>query len=123
AAVESPYERAQAVPGLSVAGAVRRGSQPGGMDLVVQAKRRAWRAYANVNNFYSEPVGPWGALVGVDYNGASRWGDRTSAQFYSTFDISEQQVIKLSHTRVLGPDATSVNLAYLRAWARPPGGT
>jgi hemolysin activation/secretion protein len=120
-AVEAAYERAQAVPGLAVAGAVRRGSQPGGMDLVIQAKRKSWRAYANVNNFYSEPVGPWGALVGVDYNGASRFGDRTSAQFYSTFDISEQQVLKLSHTRVLSADATSLNVEYLRAWARPRG--
>ncbi|HZZ36321.1 MAG TPA: POTRA domain-containing protein [Caulobacteraceae bacterium] len=120
-AVESAYERAQAVPGLAVAGAVRRGSQPGGMDLVIQAKRKTWRAYANVNNFYSEPVGPWGALVGVDYNGASRFGDRTSAQFYSTFDISEQQVLKLSHTRVLSADATSLNVEFLRAWARPRG--
>src|SRR5260221_3694042 len=97
------------------------GSQPGGLDLVVQAKRRPWRAYANVNNFYSEPVGPWGALVGVDYNGGSRYGDRSSGQFYSTFDISEQQVLKLSHTRVLNADATSLSFEFLRAWARPRG--
>src|SRR5260221_1868579 len=119
--VEAAYERAQAVPGLSVAGAVRQGIQPGGLDLVVQAKRRAWRAYANVHNFYSEPVGPWGALVGVDYNGGSRYGDRSSAQFYSTFDISEQQVLKLSHTRVVNADATSLSFEVLRAWGRPRG--
>jgi hypothetical protein len=50
--VEAAYERAQDVPGLTVAGSLRRGGVPGGMDLVVQARRRTWRTYANLNNLY-----------------------------------------------------------------------
>ena len=68
--VESAYQQAKDVPGLAVSGTLRRGSQPGGMDLVVDAQRNEWRTYANVNDLYADPVGPWGALFGVDHFGS-----------------------------------------------------
>lgn len=119
--LERSYELARTLPGLSIAGALRRGTKPGGMDLVVQTRRRSWRAYVNVNNLFSEPVGPWGALVGADIFGGSAHGDVTSIQLYSTFDTEEQQVLRLSHTRRINGDGTTLSASYLLAEANPQG--
>lgn len=119
--VDSAYQMAKAVPGLAVAGALRRGEEPGGMDLVVQAQREAWRAYANVNSLYPDTTGPWGALLGVDYFGDSAWGDETSGQFYSSLDSGSQYVLRLSHQQRLNSIGTSLSLMTLFAWANPRG--
>jgi hemolysin activation/secretion protein len=119
--IEAAYEAAKAVPGLTVAGALRRGGKPGGIDLVVQARRESWRVYANVNNLYADPVGPWGVLVGVDYFGGSRFGDQTSVQLYSTTDWGEQQVFRASHMRRLTASGLAVSLTGLVAKAEPRG--
>lgn len=119
--LERSYELARTLPGLSIAGALRRGTKPGGMDLVVQTRRRSWRAYVNVNNLFSDPVGPWGALVGADIFGGSSYGDVTSIQLYSTFDTEEQQVLRLSHSRRINADGTTLSASYLLAEANPQG--
>lgn len=119
--LQRSYELARTTPGLSIAGALRRGSKPGGMDLVVQTRRRDWRAYANVNNLFSDPVGPWGVLVGADFFGASVYGDQTSVQAYTTFETDEQQVLRFSHSRRINAAGTTVNLSYLWAQASPQG--
>lgn len=119
AEMERAYELARTLPGLSMSGALRRGSEPGGMDLVVQTRRRSWRGYLNANNLFSEPVGPWGVLAGVDYFGGSTFGDTTTIQLYSTTDWGEQQVLRLGHSRRINGQGTAVNLTYLRADAEP----
>ncbi len=121
--VDSAYQMAKAVPGLAVAGALRRGDEPGGMDLVVQAQRQAWRLYANVNSLYPDATGPWGALLGLDYDGDSAWGDETSGQFYSSLDSGSQYVLRLSHVRRLNSVGTTLSLMTLFAWADPKGVT
>jgi hemolysin activation/secretion protein len=117
--VEQTYELARTIPGLSMSGALRRGSEPGGMDLVIQPRRKGWRGYVNVNNLFSEAVGPWGALVGVDIYGASLYGDQTTIQAYSTFDWEEQQVLRLGHSRRLNSHGTTVGFTYLWANSNP----
>lgn len=119
--VESSYELARQVPGLALSGALRRGSEPGGMNLVVQPRRKGWRAYTNVNNLFSEPVGPWGVLVGADFYGSSTYGDQTTVQYYTTFDSGEQQVVRLGHSRRLNASGTTVGLNYLWADSNPQG--
>jgi len=119
--LQRSYELARTTPGLSMAGALRRGSQPGGMDLVVQTRRRDWRAYTNVNNLFSDPVGPWGVLVGADFFGASQYGDQTSVQAYTTFEFDEQQVLRLSHSRRINAQGTTIGASYLWAQASPQG--
>lgn len=119
--VEGAYQRAKDVPGLALAGALRRGDEPGGMDLVIQAKRDRWRTYANLNNLYPRTTGPWGLLAGVDYFGDSTWGDQTTVQGYTSLDSGHQYVLRLSHTRRLNASGTTVSVMGLRAWARPAG--
>lgn len=120
--MQRSYELARTLPGLSIAGALRRGSKPGGMDLVVQTRRRSWRGYVNVNNLFSDPVGPWGALIGADFFGGSLYGDQTSVQLYSTLtDFDEQHVLRLSHSRRINAQGTTLSGSYLLAEANPAG--
>ncbi len=121
AAVESSYQRARDIPGLALAGALRRGGVPGGMDLVIQAKRQEWRLYANVNNFYPESTGPWGALFGIDHFGASTYGDQTSLQVFTSLDGGREEVVRLSHLQRLNASGTTLSLMGLGAWANPAG--
>lgn len=119
--VESTYELARTIPGLSMSGALRRGSEPGGMDLVIQPRRKGWRAYTNINNLFSDPVGPWGILVGADFYGSSLYGDQTTIQYYTTFDSGEQQVFRLGHTRRLNARGLTAGLTYMLADSNPQG--
>ncbi|MGA0599113.1 ShlB/FhaC/HecB family hemolysin secretion/activation protein [Caulobacter sp. KR2-114] len=120
-AIEGAYQRARDIPGLALAGALRRGTVPGGMDLVVQAKREEWRVYANVNNLYPDANGPWGALVGVDHFGGSEFGDQTSLQAYTSLDGGRQEVVRLTHQQRLNASGTTLTLMGLGAWANPKG--
>jgi len=117
--VEAAYERASAIPGLAVAGALNRGSVPGGMDLLIQAKREEWQFYANANNLYPDALGPWGALLGVNHYGGSRYGDEESAQVYESLDGGRQTVARASYERGLDASGTTLSLTALGAWADP----
>jgi hemolysin activation/secretion protein len=119
--VEAAYENAKAVPGLSVSGTLRRGSEPGGMNLVVDAQRDAWRTYANINDLYADAVGPWGMLAGVDYFGESNYGDETSLQVYTSLPTGRQTVIRGSHSRRLNESGTTINFTGLWGDANPQG--
>ncbi len=121
AAVEWAYERAKAVPGLAIAGSLRRGNVAGGMDLVMQSRRRTWTTYANVNDYYPDVVGPWGVLVGVDHYGASRYGDESSLQAYTSINSGSQVVLRASHQQTLNARGTTVSAMALAAWAHPGG--
>ena len=122
AEVETAYELAQKVPDLSVDGALRRGSQPGGMDLVVAARRAdPWRIYANVNNLYADPVGPWGVLVGADYSGATTYGDQASVQVYTSVPTGRQVLVRGSYAIGLNSSGTLLTASGLWGEASPKG--
>ena len=122
AEVESAYEIARRVPGLNVAGALRRGSEPGGMDLVVTAKRdEPWRFYANVNNLYADPVGPWGVLAGADYTGSTQYGDQGSAQVYTSVPTGQQVLARGSYFIGLDSEGTQIGMSGLWGKADPKG--
>jgi hemolysin activation/secretion protein len=120
--VETAYQLGKRVPGLSIAGALRRGSQPGGMDLVVAAKREdPWRAYVDVNNLYADPVGPWGVLAGVDYSGDAEFGDQASLQAYTSIPTGRQVLVRGSYWRGLNSRGTAIALSGLWGRADPKG--
>ncbi len=121
AALEGAYVRAKAVPGIAIAGSLRRGGVAGGMDLVLQARRKAWTTYVNINNFYPDAVGPWGVLVGADHAGGSRYGDETAVQVYRSVRGGDQTVVRASHQRTLNAAGTTVSVMALGGWAHPAG--
>jgi len=120
-AVNRAYQIARDVPGLSLSGTLRRGSEPGGMDLVVSAKREEWRTYANANNLYAESVGPWGVLAGVDHFGASQYGDQTSLQVYTSAPVGRQVMVRMSEALHVDPNGTVIGLSGLWGRAEPQG--
>ena len=120
ARVDEAYQLAREVPGLAIAGALRRGSRPGGMDLLVDARRQAWRTYLNINNLYAGPVGRWGVLLGADYNGTSRFGDQTSAQIFAA-PGGEQKSARLVYLRRLDPQGLALSVGLLVSHADPQG--
>ena len=119
--VESAYQDAKDVPGLSVSGTLRAGSEPGGMDLVVATQRDEWRVYANANNLYAAPVGPWGVLVGVDHFGASEYGDQASLQVYTSLPVDRQILVRGSDMWRLNDSGTTVTFSALWGQAHPQG--
>ncbi len=120
--VETAYQLAKQVPGLSLSGTLRRGSEPGGMDLVVNAQRPAdWRLYANVNNLYSDAVGPWGVLAGLDYFGPTEYGDEASLQAYTSTPVGRQVLVRASYMQRLNSLGTTVTVSALWGKANPEG--
>jgi hemolysin activation/secretion protein len=119
--VNKTYTLARDIPGLAIAGTLRRGSEPGGMDLVVAARRDEWRTYLNVNDLYADPVGPWGFLVGVDRFGSSEHGDQTSVQVYSSVPFGRQVLVRGSESVRLNSLGTTVGVSGLWGQANPEG--
>jgi len=110
------------VPGLSISGALRRGNEPGGMELVVGAKRETpWRFYVNTDNLYADSVGPWGVLLGADYLGSTKFGDDGSAQVYSSSPAGRQVLVRGSYAIGLDASGTRVGVAALWGKADPKG--
>jgi len=119
--VEGAYVTARKVPGLGISGALRRGETAGGMDLVVDARREEGRVYVNVNNLYANAVGPWGVLAGADYNGASEFGDLTSAEVYTSVPVGRQVLIRASHEQGLDSQGLNATISGLWGHANPQG--
>ena len=116
-AVETAYQLARAVPGLSVSGTLRQGSEPGGMDLVVAAQRdEPLKLYVNVNNLYADNVGPWGVLLGADYDGQLAYGDRLSVLVYDSVPDSRQTLVHGDYSVGLDPGGARLEVSGL--WGR-----
>jgi hemolysin activation/secretion protein len=121
--VETAYQLARAVPGLSVSGTLRPGSEPGGMDLVVAAQRtEPLDVYVNVNNLYADNVGPWGVLVGADYDGALPYGDRLSVLVYDSAPDSRQTLVHGDYSVGVDPWGTRLEISGLWGRADPVTG-
>ncbi len=121
AAVERAYASARDTPGLAVAGALRQGSAPGGMDLVVETQRHPWRVYAGANNLNADPVGPWSLSLGADYYGASAYGDQASIQAAASPDFDKQYSLRVQYKRKLNAYGTEAGLTLIGAKANPAG--
>ncbi|HEY5007604.1 MAG TPA: ShlB/FhaC/HecB family hemolysin secretion/activation protein [Caulobacteraceae bacterium] len=120
--VENAYQLAKQVPGLSMSGTLRRGSEPGGMDLVIDAQRPSdFRVYVNVNNLYADPVGPWGVLLGADYYGTTEYGNQLSGQVYTSTPVGRQVLVRGSYMQRLNDLGTAVTVSALYGTADPKG--
>jgi hemolysin activation/secretion protein len=97
------------VPGVRVSAALRPAAQgSGAVDLIVFVSRKPIDAVANLQNFGSYALGPGGGVARVDFNGFTRFGERTSLVVYSTLDNPEQRVYEiLSEARIGGEGLTA----------------
>ncbi len=93
------------LPGIRVAAALRPAAEgSGAVDLVVFVSRKPIDALANLQNYGSYALGPGGGVARVDFNGFTRFGERTSMVVYSTLDNAEQRVFELLSEGRLGSD-------------------
>jgi hemolysin activation/secretion protein len=108
------------VPGYNVRLTLRpAGTAPGDVIGDVTVLRSAARLDTNVQNFGSKEIGRWGGLVRAQLFGLTGLGDRTTATFFTTSDVEEQQTIQLGHDFRVGPEGLTVSGSFTYAWARP----
>ncbi len=82
------------VPGVRLSATLRpSGTDRGAVDLEVTVARDWFNAMAAVQNHGSEAAGPWSVLGRTDFQGLTRFGERTSLVVYTTPD-DEQRVVQ-----------------------------
>jgi hemolysin activation/secretion protein len=97
------------LPGVRVSASLRPAAEgSGAVDLIVFVSRKPVDAVANVQNEGSYALGPGGGVTRVDFNGFTRFGERTSLVAYSTLDNAEQRVFELLSEGRLGGDGLTV---------------
>ncbi len=87
---------AREVPGVRVYAAIRPSAEGrGAVDLEVTVTRKEIDATANIQNYGSRSLGPYGGLLRGDISGLTAYGDRTSLVLYATSDFQEQRVAQI----------------------------
>jgi len=110
------------VPGVRVSAALRPDAEgSGAVDLVVTVSRKPVDALANVQNYGSRSLGPFGAVARTDFNGFTRYGERTSLVAYSTLENSEQQVLELLSEARLGGEGFTLRGSAAYGLSAPGG--
>lgn len=93
------------VPGVRISAALRPNPEGmGAVDLIVTVSRKPVDALVNVQNLGSQALGRFGGVARVDFNGFTRFGERTSLVVYSTLANQEQQVVELLSEARLGDE-------------------
>jgi hemolysin activation/secretion protein len=108
------------LPGYNVRLTLRpAGGEPGEVVGDVTVQRVAAFADLNIQNAGSRELGRWGGLLRGQMYGLTGLGDRTTASFYTTSDLEEQQTIQLGHDFRIGGEGMGASGMFTYAWARP----
>ena len=111
---------ARDLPGYNVQLTLRpAGTAPGELIGEVSVLRTAFTLDATVQNLAARQTGRWGGQLTASAYGLTGLGDVTTASFYSTFDIKEQQIVSLSHSFRPGSEGLTIDAAFTYAWTRP----
>jgi hemolysin activation/secretion protein len=111
------------VPGVAISATLKpAGHERGAVELdVTVVSYRPFDALLNVENFGSESVGEFGALLRVDLNSFTPWGDRTTFVDYQTFDIKKENVAQILEQVRLGSDGVLADLSFSDGETHPEG--
>ena len=97
------------LPGISGTGVLRpSGSEVGAAELVVNAERKRFDAFALVDNRGSEFTGEQGAALGLSANSFTPFGEQTELVLFSALDEEEQRVAQITYEQQLGSDGLTV---------------
>ena len=110
---------ARDIPGLSARLTLRPGAVPGEVVGEVTVDRTAAILDFNAQNFGSKDVGRWGGIARARVFGLTGMGDMTTASFYSTPDLDEQNVAQIAHEFRVGDEGLKFGASYTYAWTRP----
>lgn len=111
------------VPGVAISATLKpAGHERGAVELdVTVVSYRPYDALLNVENFGSESVGPFGALLRVDLNSFTPFGDRTTFVDYQTFDLKKENVAQILEQVRLGSDGLLTDLSFSDGETHPEG--
>jgi hemolysin activation/secretion protein len=113
---------AREVPGVRVYAAIRPSAEGrGAVDLEVTVTRKEIDATANIQNYGSRSLGPWGGLLRGDFSGLTPFGDRSSIVLYATSDFQEQRVAQLIEEFRPGDTGAVVDASASYSTTRPGG--
>jgi hemolysin activation/secretion protein len=111
------------VPGVAISATLKpAGHERGAVELdVTVVSYRPFDALLNVENFGSNSVGEFGALLRVDLNSFTPWGDRTTFVDYQTFDIKKENVAQVLQQVRIGSDGLLADWSFSDGETHPLG--
>jgi hemolysin activation/secretion protein len=90
ATLERALLLAQDVPGVSVRAVLRPSAEaPGALTLIAQVQRSPWGATFVADNRGAPFTGPEGALLAIDANSFTEYGERTTVSLFRTFNNTQ----------------------------------
>ncbi len=90
ATLERALLLAQDVPGVSLRAVLRPSAEaPGALTLIAQVQRSPWGATFVADNRGAPFTGPEGALLAIDANSFSEFGERTTVSLFRTFNATQ----------------------------------
>jgi hemolysin activation/secretion protein len=90
ATLERALLLAQDVPGVSLRAVLRPSAEvPGALTLIAQVQRAPWGATFVADNRGAPFTGPEGALLAIDANSFSEFGERTTVSLFRTFNATQ----------------------------------
>ncbi|MGE5723299.1 MAG: ShlB/FhaC/HecB family hemolysin secretion/activation protein, partial [Sphingomonadales bacterium] len=108
------------LPGYSVRLSLKSAGQARGEVIgEVTILRVPFVADANLQNWGSNSIGRWGAMVRGQLFGLTGMGDRTTVSAFSTLDFDEQQTLQLAHEFRLGGEGLTFAGQFTYAWTHP----
>lgn len=92
------------IPGLDVRLSLRPAvdGEPGDLIGEIAVIRRRGAVVANIQNFGSSAIGPFGASIQGEVYDLTGLGDRTSLTAFTTLEFSEQHTFQLAHDFAVG---------------------
>ncbi len=101
---------AQDVPGVTVRAVLQPSAdEPGAMTLVAQVSRKAIGGSLSADNRAFDQTGPNEALVVMDFNSFSTFGERTELSYYHTF-LNSQDFGQVSEEFFVGSSGLKVKI-------------
>lgn len=111
---------ARDLPGYDVRLTLRpAGTRPGEVIGEVAVVKTPFAIDANVQNYGSHAVGPFGGLIRGEAYDLLGLGDRLTAGFYSTPDFDEQHVVQLGYDLRAGREGLTIGGRFTYAWTEP----
>jgi hemolysin activation/secretion protein len=90
ATLERALLLAQDVPGVSLRAVLRPSAEaPGALTLIAQVQRATWGATFVADNRGAPFTGPEGALLAIDANSFSEFGERTTVSLFRTLNATQ----------------------------------
>ena len=90
ATLERALLLAQDVPGIALRAVLRPSTEaPGALTLIAQVQRVAWGATVVADNRGTPFTGPEGALLAIDANSFTEYGERSTVSLYRSFNNTQ----------------------------------